>query len=128
MVVYTHHSGDNGILHVHIHTFSIHTYSTYAYSHTPSTHQLSSILSDIVSFSSERFCEITPVDLLEKVNLIPKRVSKILQRGSQVSSHSSQSLTLSFSDMEQQETSIEKLAFRFNQVTRVVCDFECIVL
>lgn len=66
--------------------------------------------------STERFGAITPVDLLEKVHLIPKRSSKIVQRDSRVSNHSNQSLTLSFSDVEQQETSIEKLAYRFNQV------------
>ena len=70
-----------------------------------------------VSFCSERFCAITAIDLLEKVNLIPKRSSKVIvQRDSRVSNHSGQSLTLSFSDIEQQETSIEKLAYRFNQV------------
>ena len=70
-----------------------------------------------LSSCSERFCAITAIDLLEKVNLIPKRSSKVIvQRDSRVSNHSGQSLTLSFSDIEQQETSIEKLAYRFNQV------------
>ena len=68
---------------------------------------------------SERFCAITAIDLLEKVNLIPKRSSKVIvQRDSRVSNHSGQSLSLSFSDIEQQETNIEKLAYRFNQVTK----------
>ena len=72
-------------------------------------------------FYSERFCAITPIDLLEKVNLIPKRSSKVIvQRDSRVSNHSGQSLSLSFSDIEQQETNIEKLAYRFNQVNNAV--------
>ena len=74
---------------------------------------------------SERFCAITPVDLLEKVNLIPKRSSKVIvQRDSRVSNHSGQSLSLSFSDIEQQETNIEKLAYRFNQVRKSFFSFE----
>ena len=64
------------------------------------------------------------MDLLEKVNLIPKRSSKVIQRNSRVSSHSNQSLSLSFSDVEQQETSIEKLAYRFNQVS-ALCEVWC---
>lgn len=67
---------------------------------------------------SERFCAITSIDLLEKVNVIPKRSSKVIvQRDSRVSNHSGKSLSLSFSDVEQQETSIEKVAYRFNQVS-----------
>ena len=68
---------------------------------------------------SEHFCAITAIDLLEKVNLIPKRSSKVIvQQDSRVSNHSGQSFSLLFSDIEQQETNIEKLAYRFNQVPK----------
>ncbi|KAL5502445.1 hypothetical protein EMCRGX_G009220 [Ephydatia muelleri] len=59
-----------------------------------------------------QLCKISALELLQKVNMVPRPQS---QRNSKMSSQSLQS-SLSLSSLEQSETAIEKLAFRFNQV------------
>ncbi|KAL5502442.1 hypothetical protein EMCRGX_G009216 [Ephydatia muelleri] len=59
-----------------------------------------------------QLCKISALELLQKVNMVPRPQS---QRNSKMSGQSLQS-SLSLSSLEQSETAIEKLAFRFNQV------------
>ena len=62
--------------------------------------------------SLAQLCKISALELLQKVNMVPRPQS---QRNSKMSGQSLQS-SLSLSSLEQSETAIEKLAFRFNQV------------
>eukprot|EP00731_Ephydatia_muelleri_P012177 Em0006g1071a len=55
-----------------------------------------------------QLCKISALELLQKVNMVPRPQS---QRNSKMSSQSLQS-SLSLSSLEQSETAIEKLAFR----------------
>eukprot|EP00731_Ephydatia_muelleri_P005768 Em0003g16a len=59
-----------------------------------------------------QLCKISALELLQKVNMVPRPQS---QRNSKMSGQNLQS-SLSLSSLEQSETAIEKLAFRFNQV------------
>ena len=56
--------------------------------------------------------KISALELLQKVNMVPRPQS---QRNSKMSGQSLES-SLSLSSLEQSETAIEKLAFTFNQV------------
>ena len=76
-------------------------------------HMMSCDLHDDHSpLSLAQLCKISALELLQKVNMVPRPQS---QRNSKMSSRSLQS-SLSLSSLEQSETAIEKLAFRFNQV------------
>ncbi|KAL5502434.1 hypothetical protein EMCRGX_G009205 [Ephydatia muelleri] len=59
-----------------------------------------------------QLCKISALELLQKVNMVPRPQS---QRNSKMSGQSLES-SLSLSSLEQSENAIEKLAFRFNQV------------
>jgi len=65
----------------------------------------------------KRLCLISSVELLHKVNLIPKPSS--FQHRSHTSPQSTHPSLPSLSPHKQPQTAVEKLAFRFNQVSVV---------
>lgn len=77
------------------------------------------LMNNSLSLSLERFGELTSTELLRKVNLLPK-TSKLQHLSNQRDSiASTNTLRASITENELQETAVEKLAYRFNQVREV---------